>query len=199
MTKPPFPMPTVGLLQQWARSAPPPPPWLRAELCNRLVLLLNHVLQQEPQAMDRLRRQQGKHVQVCWGEQALVLQATAAGLLALAQPSSTPDLKLTFLQASPLALARQVLAGERPAVDIRGDVQLAAEVAWLVDNVRWDMEEDLSRLFGDATAHALVTQARALLPVLKGWLAQAAGKAQQARERMAGLRPGAEPEPKAGA
>jgi ubiquinone biosynthesis protein UbiJ len=28
-------------------------------------------------------------------------------------------------------------------------------VQWLVDHVRWDLEEDLSRLFGDAPAHAL--------------------------------------------
>jgi ubiquinone biosynthesis protein UbiJ len=39
-------------------------------------------------------------------------------------------------------------------VRIEGDVQLAAEVNWLVDHVRWDMEEDLSRLMGDAPAHA---------------------------------------------
>lgn len=39
---------------------------------------------------------------------------------------------------------------DKPAVSIEGDVQLAAEVAWLVDNLRWDVEEDLSRLIGDA-------------------------------------------------
>ena len=60
MNKPPFSLPPVELLQQLASRLPAPPAWLRAELHNRLVLLLNHVLQQEPQAMDRLRRQQGK-------------------------------------------------------------------------------------------------------------------------------------------
>jgi ubiquinone biosynthesis accessory factor UbiJ len=54
-----------------------------------------------------------------------------------------------------LSLAQRVLAGDKPGVDIQGDVQLAAEVAWLVDNVRWDVEEDLSRVVGDATAHTL--------------------------------------------
>jgi ubiquinone biosynthesis protein UbiJ len=38
-------------------------------------------------------------------------------------------------------------------VRIAGDVQLAAEVQWLVDHVRWDLEEDLSRIIGDAPAH----------------------------------------------
>jgi hypothetical protein len=40
-------------------------------------------------------------------------------------------------------------------VRIAGDVQLAAEVQWLVDHVRWDLEEDLSRVIGDAPAHAM--------------------------------------------
>jgi ubiquinone biosynthesis accessory factor UbiJ len=28
-------------------------------------------------------------------------------------------------------------------------------VQWLVDHVRWDIEEDLARVFGDAPAHAI--------------------------------------------
>ena len=50
--------------------------------------------------------------------------------------------------------------GERPAVRVEGDVQLAADVNWLVDHLRWDIEEDLSRVIGDAPAHALARAAR---------------------------------------
>ena len=45
--------------------------------------------------------------------------------------------------------------GDKPPVRIAGDVQFAAEINWLVDHVRWDLEEDLSRLVGDAPAHAI--------------------------------------------
>jgi ubiquinone biosynthesis protein UbiJ len=34
-------------------------------------------------------------------------------------------------------------------------VQLAAEVNWLADHVRWDLEEDLARVIGDVPAHTL--------------------------------------------
>ena len=34
-----------------------PPAWLVREIQNRIVLSLNHVLQQEPEAMGRCRRQ----------------------------------------------------------------------------------------------------------------------------------------------
>ena len=53
-----------------------------------------------------------------------------------------------------------LMGGERPAVRVEGDVQLAADVNWLVDHLRWDIEEDLSRVIGDAPAHALARAAR---------------------------------------
>jgi ubiquinone biosynthesis accessory factor UbiJ len=152
MNKPPFfawpPLPQ-GLVP------PPPPVWLVGAVQNQVLLVLNHILQQEPQAMDRLRRQQGRVVAVRWDRFDMALQASPAGLLAMAMPGAEPDLRLTLTQA-PWALAQAVWSGDKPAVDIQGDVLLAAEVAWLFDNVRWDVEEDLSRWVGDAAAHQLV-------------------------------------------
>ncbi len=180
MNKPPLPLPPVELLQQLASKLPAPPAWLRAELHNRLVLLLNHVLQQEPQAMDRLRRQQGKRLQLSWGSIELVLQPTPAGLLALSEPGAPSDLQLRVAEASPLALAQQLLAGAKPPVEIQGDVQLAAEVAWLVDNLRWDVEEDLARLLGDPVAHQLAAAGRTLVQGLRGFLLQLAERRSKA-------------------
>ncbi|MDI3511746.1 MAG: ubiquinone biosynthesis accessory factor UbiJ, partial [Betaproteobacteria bacterium] len=62
-------------------SALQPPEWMIDELQNRVVLFLNHVLIQEPQAQDRLRRQVGKPVRMQWGEIHLTLAATPAGLV----------------------------------------------------------------------------------------------------------------------
>jgi len=166
-------------------ALPEPPEWLRLELHNRLLLLLNHVLQQEPQAMERLRRQQGKAVQVQWGPFALKLQATPAGLLALAAPERTPDLRIELTDRSPLALAQAALSGTKPALEIQGDVQLAAEVAWLFDNVRWDAEEDLSRLLGDAAAHRLVRGVQAGLAELKRFAEQGRAQVQGVGEALA--------------
>ncbi len=161
-----LPSALTGALPSLA-ALPEPPEWLRLELHNRVLLLLNHVLQQEPQAMERLRSQQGKAVQVQWGPFALELQATPAGLLALAAPERTPDLRIELTDPSPLALAQAALSGTKPVLEIQGDVQLAAEVAWLFDNVRWDAEEDLSRLLGDALAHRLVSAVQVGLSELK--------------------------------
>jgi ubiquinone biosynthesis protein UbiJ len=146
---------------------------MRAELENRLVLCLNHVLMQEPQAMDRLRRQSGKTLEARWERFQLNLQATPAGLLARSEGSGEPDLRLNVQEPSPVSLAQKMMQGNKPQIDIQGDVQLAAEVAWLVDNVRWDVEEDLSRVLGDAVAHTLVKGVKTAAQGLRSFLQKA--------------------------
>jgi ubiquinone biosynthesis protein UbiJ len=47
------------------------------------------------------------------------------------------------------------------SVAVEGNAKLAAEVLVLVRHLRWDLEEDLSRLVGDVAAHRLADAARA--------------------------------------
>jgi ubiquinone biosynthesis protein UbiJ len=140
-----------------------PPAWVVDEVQNRIVLWLNHVLMQEPQAQDRVRRQQGKSACMRWGRFDMTLVATPAGLLErpplLGSPAEQPvraDLTVTLTQAALSDLLQVLVRGEKPTVNIDGDVQLAAEVAWLADNLRWDAEEDLSRLVGDVPARTFM-------------------------------------------
>ena len=147
-------------------GVPPVPPWLVDEVQNRVVLFLNHVLMQEPEARERLARLQGQAVRVQWRDLHLQVAASAAGLLERV-PDATPTLRLSVTDESPLALAQGALRGQVPPVRIDGDVQMASEISWLIDHVRWDVEEDLSRLIGDAPAHSLTTAGRQLLAGLR--------------------------------
>ncbi|MBC5781743.1 hypothetical protein H8N03_02230 [Ramlibacter sp. USB13] len=149
-----------------------PPPWMVHEMQHRLVLLLNHVLQQEPEAQARLKRQAGRLVEAHWRHFNVRLLATPAGLLDLGPTAQAPDLTLTLTEESPWALAQSALRGEKPAVRIAGDVQLAAEVQWLVDHVRWDLEEDLARVFGDAPAHAMGGAMRRMAEAIRQFVAR---------------------------
>lgn len=137
-----------------------PPTWAVHEIQHRAVLFLNHVLQQEPEAQQRLVRQQGKVVRFEWRFITMQLVATPAGLLDIAPEGAVPELTLIVAETSPLGLARASLRGDKPSVRIIGDVQLAAEVNWLVDHVRWDVEDDLARLIGDVPAHTVGNVAR---------------------------------------
>ncbi|KQP17961.1 SCP2 sterol-binding domain-containing protein [Pseudorhodoferax sp. Leaf267] len=153
-----------------------PPAWAVQEFHQRLVLLLNHVLMQEPEAMERLLRHQGRTVLLQWRQFTLRLQATPAGLVDLAPAGVLPDLTLTVAEESLAALAQAALRGDKPGVRIEGDVQLAADVNWLAEHVRWDLEEDLSRLVGDAPAHAIGQVARTVSEALQKFVGLAAGR-----------------------
>ncbi len=137
-----------------------PPAWLVREIQNRIVLSVNHVLQQEPEAMERLKRQTGKAAQIEFAPWSLCVQTTPAGLLELAAPERVADLTLT-VQDDIASLSAKMAKGEKPLTQIAGDVQLAAEINWLIDHVRWDFEEDLAKLVGDATAHNIGQALRA--------------------------------------
>jgi ubiquinone biosynthesis accessory factor UbiJ len=153
-----------------------PPAWVVDEAQRRIVLLLNHVLMQEKEATQRLVRQKGATVLFQWRALAFQLVVTPAGLLDRVAPSQSPDLTFTVTQASPLALVQGAMRGDKPAIQIVGDVQLAAEVNWLIENVRWDVEEDLSRIVGDAPAHAMGQAARRLIGALREFLSRGRGR-----------------------
>jgi len=164
-----------GLLQNF--PPPPslqPPVWALDEVQRRIILLLNHVLQQENEASSRLAKQKGRVVWLQWRSFTMKLTVTPAGLLDRAEPLAKPDLLLTLTEASPWLLTQAAWSGVKPTVRIEGDVQLAAELNWLVDHVRWDMEEDLSRLLGDVPAHTLGQAVRNAVLALRQFVGKVA-------------------------
>ena len=148
------------------------PDWLVLELQDKLVLLLNHVLGQEPAATQRLRRQQGRCVELSWRQLRLQWRITPAGLLERADVQTDADLRLHIQQDSPLSLVQAWAKGEKPPMRIDGDVMLAADINWLVDHVRWDIEEDLARLLGDTAAHQIANVGKRLVGGLREFVAK---------------------------
>ena len=150
----------LGGLVERVMAGPQAPQWLVSEMHQRLVLFLNHVLVQEKEAMDRLVRQKGRIARVQWRQYSVALLVTPAGLFDVALADATPDLMLEVTETSPFSLAQTALRGDKPSIRIEGDVQFAAEINWLVDNVKWDVEEDLARVIGDVPAHTVAKVAR---------------------------------------
>ena len=163
-----------GLLQNLPLPNLQAPVWAVDEAQRRIVLLLNHILIQEKEATSRLARKKGRVILIQWRSFAIKLVATPAGLLDRAPVDSKADLVLAVTEESPFVLAQTTLRGDKPAVRIEGEVQLAAEVNWLVDHVRWDLEEDLSRVIGDAPAHGLGQAVRSMASALRQFIGAAA-------------------------
>ena len=67
------------------------------------------------------------------------------------------------VRISPFLLPRLAARDESAYRDVEttGDVEFAGEVAFLAKHLKWDVEEDLSKVVGDAAAHRMVVRARA--------------------------------------
>ena len=168
-----------GLLDKFSLPA-----GLVQELQRRVVLLLNHVVMQEPEAQQRLLRQKGRIVLAQWRQFDMRLQITPAGLFDLADTAGSPDLVITVDQGSPLDLARTAIQGGKPAVRIEGDVQLAAEINWMADHLRWDVEEDLARVIGDVPARVVASVTARAAGALRSFVGARMGQGAAASDRM---------------
>ena len=120
----------------------------------------NHVLRATPVALERLRRHAGRTVSFALGPAEVVFTLQTTGELEPAVADARRDLEV---RVSPFLLPR-LAAGEEAAfreIDMRGDMELAQEISFLMRNLRWDAEEDLSRVVGDIAAHRIAGAARA--------------------------------------
>lgn len=143
----------------------------------RLVLLVNHVLAREHAAAQRLRAHAGAHVRIELTEQppflpswpAMTLGVTPAGLFELAESPVEAETRLAVRVAAPdPARLLALIAGDaRPDVHLEGDAALAADMNWLVENLRWDIEADIAELVGPAAAHLLANAGRGLVAALR--------------------------------
>ena len=154
-------------------------------LMDRLVLVVNHVIAAEPQAMRRLLPHSGRVLRLELLQlprllpppPPLAFRITPAGLVEWCRDPVDADLRVRLDAPNPAALALQALSGQRPALAIDGDVQLATDVDWLLKNLRWDVADDLERLFGATVAHELHKLGAGLARALRA-ATQGAGASQ---------------------
>lgn len=122
---------------------------------------LNHLLKSASWARDRLRLFAGKVVCFELIPVTVAFSILESGEVANAPTGAPPD---ASFRLSP-ALALRVLSGDADAwhkVEVAGDTALAREILYIAQNLKWDVEQDLSRLFGDVIAHRMVTTAAEL-------------------------------------
>lgn len=201
-----FPRPPVPDLGNWLNV-------MGNEALARMTLLANHVIATEPEAMQRLAQQAGKSLRLQWRSWPDFLPAaltarlpqpmpatwavSAAGLLDFQPAATAADPSLaTDAEASLVVtldsgeIARWLLAAGqgRPPMDIQGDAALAAEVGWLADHLRWDIEDDLARVVGDAPAHQIARLMHWFVDAARRFAASGAGLARSTADGWASLR-----------
>lgn len=121
---------------------------------------LNHLLEREAWAREKLAPFAGEVVEVRIPPlPVLRLVVMEGGRTRAADAAGESTLVITARDGALAALFK----GEdhlMRAVEISGNARLATEILALLRYLRWDVEEDLSRVFGDVLAHRMVGTAR---------------------------------------
>lgn len=121
--------------------------------------LLQHLISQNSWANAMLQPFAGKSVQFKISSLGSSLVILENGSLAIAGETNIPDATVTMS----LSLALRLMAKDESAkmqISIEGDTHLAAELAKVFANMRWDYEDDLSKLVGDIPANKIGTLSR---------------------------------------
>jgi ubiquinone biosynthesis accessory factor UbiJ len=134
-------------------------------LAQTALSALNHVLRQQAWARDRLRAHVGRTVRIVVATPLGPVRADARiaeqGTLEVAEiESPTVTLSLTPSIDAVFGLLRDGPRGLTGHLKVEGDVMVAAAVGEIAQQLRWDVEEDLSRVFGDRVAHRMGETAR---------------------------------------
>jgi ubiquinone biosynthesis protein UbiJ len=143
---------------------------------------MNHVLQQQPAARERMKIHVSRIIRIViagpFGQMHSDARIDRDGLLSLTTDGA-PAAVLTFSPGIN-AFFGVLSAGPRglgPHLKVEGDVMLAAAVGEVAQSLRWDYEEDLSKVIGDGLAHR-AGQA------LRGLREQSEGLRQRSREAL---------------
>ena len=129
---------------------------------------INHLLRGAGWARDELKRYAGRTARFEIFPFALSLTVLDNGEVALAAADAAPAVAARLTPGLMLRLAARDDTAWQD-IDISGDTDFAAAIHHVARNMRWDVEEDLSRVFGDIAAHRMAETGR----TLNRWGAQA--------------------------
>ncbi len=125
-----------------------------------LPAIINHLLSQHSWAREKLMAHAGKSVRIDAAPFAITLLVAASGdVEAIPDPGKTDVAFKLSLAQLPLVLADPEQALK--SVHLEGDAEFAQTLDILMREVRWDAEEDLSRVIGDVPAYRAMQGVRA--------------------------------------
>ncbi len=119
-----------------------------------IIRFLQHLTSQNEWSRPYLQPFSSKVVQFDFVLAKANLLILEDGSLALSGEKHTPEATIHL----PPSLALRLLAGDENAkmhIKIDGDAHLATEISKVLQQIRWDVEEDLSKILGDIAAYKI--------------------------------------------
>jgi ubiquinone biosynthesis protein UbiJ len=128
--------------------------------------IIQHLLAQNEWAAPMLQPFASQSVQLNFVLFKTSLVILENGSLAIAGETNVPDATITI----PPSLLLRLMAKDESAklqIKIKGDTHLATALAKVLSHVRWDYEDDLSKLTGDVPAYKVGEFARQTVSSVK--------------------------------
>jgi ubiquinone biosynthesis protein UbiJ len=120
-----------------------------------LLAAINHLLGQASWAREKLAPFAGHAAQIKLPPFEAAFLIGADGCLSAPLPDAALEVSISLPAATPL-LALQGKDAVMRAARIEGSAEFAEALGFVIRNLRWDAEEDLSRIIGDIAAHRIV-------------------------------------------
>lgn len=115
---------------------------------------LNHLLEQAAWARRQLSGFAGRRARFEMPPWKLAFRVDEQGRLAPADDQAV-DVTVVLPAGTPL-VALQGMDRAMAAAHVTGNAEFATALSFVLKNLRWDAEEDLSKLVGDIAAHRMV-------------------------------------------
>lgn len=120
-----------------------------------LMAAVNHLLRQASWTRSKLAPFAGHTAEIRMPPFEAAFTIVESGQIIPPAAKARSEVTITLPLTAPLLLMQGPDAVMR-AARLEGSTEFAEALAFVIRNLRWDVEEDLSKLFGDIVAHRLV-------------------------------------------
>ena len=123
---------------------------------------INHLIEQERWAHELLLPREGQSISIALpiGDFQIAIQE---GLFVNVGNNNPSSVNLVITQEAIWTFLKEGKSGAMKFVKISGDIDFAADLNRLAADLKWEVEEDLSKLLGDAPARRVVLESQKMV------------------------------------
>ena len=126
--------------------------------------LINHLLIQNDWMQTKLKPYVGMVIELEIDILSLKFLVNNEGQLIVGDPESPPD---AYIQMAIKGLIQLITQKKKNGITVKGNLDLANEFSKVIENIEWEMEEDLSRFIGDIPAAEITKISKIVLKQTK--------------------------------
>jgi ubiquinone biosynthesis protein UbiJ len=123
---------------------------------------INHLIEQERWAHELLLPREGQSISIALpiGDFQIAIQE---GMFVNVGNNNPSSVNLVITQEAIWTFLKEGKSGAMKFVKISGDIDFAADLNRLAADLKWEVEEDLSKLLGDAPARRVVLESQKMV------------------------------------